>query len=540
MNIKVIISILCVFLVMCILYIIFRMLNCSKKDDDSESYTYSGYNYTRQVCCHDNICDKEYVSKECILKKYNNTMYNPDGSPSGGILVTMFNLNNICVNYNYRGKTCLKSVDECGEDSFFNPGDINQILTMIKKTGGGTNCFALDTTYFRADMPQYVFGPYLGDMVIGLIIDTQVIFDYIACMFPIDAGSISRYNPSCVEDNFAAYIQSVKTKNKKDAWLEYIKSQNSRALGSSGCGVNDRGEKNGLIWAKNASDYFLWSEELAEDQYNVIEKLDEKDIDDTYWALSFFNKPFDKYQWRYWAESVKTIYDKAVKMGIEFIDNQFLGNDGYRENEVDIYVPNNPGVNCKDTCSMEDDNSNCTDLKCIYDKKKKSKNNSDKSKKILCDDCNVTEEFKHVFAKALLGVISVAEDNCSNTETMIKKGGPGQFGCVDNLECIYDSNSKSCGGKDISAEECIKNTSCCYDYKSKHCYKPTMTNSKCCCDVEFTDDVAKKMINTWNSSAYRVKYGGKKIGAYRMRVKDIYNFSYDKNSLKELDLKQII
>ena len=77
-----------------------------------------------------------------------------------------------------------------------NVADINDWLTSILP--GGTNCYNIATTYWRKDFPQYVFGPYKGDdITIGVLLNVTTIFDYIAGMYPMDSGTVARYNNHC-------------------------------------------------------------------------------------------------------------------------------------------------------------------------------------------------------------------------------------------------------------------------------------------------------------------------------------------------------
>ena len=473
------------------------------------------------------VRNSEYVSKSEVLSKFNNTKYNSDGSPQGGVLVSLFDNLDVCPDYDYTistdnntspssSNTCKTDADQCTSNgAIINPGDITQVLTAVKQQGAGTNCFALDTTYLRKDLPQYVFGPYQGgDMTVGIIIDTQIIFDYIACMFPIDSGSIIRYNTTCVDDNIETYIQNAsEASDKSKAWDDYISSSDSVALGSAGCGNPNA---NGLNNYTSASQYFMWTDESAQDQINIIKQLTDNQIINS-WSTEDSNKPFSKYQWKYWAKAVQYVYSKASEMGDTFIYSQILGNDGYRENEVDIYIPNETGVSCTDTDQQE---------------------------------CNVKEDFKSVFAKAIIGVISVAQDNASTAES-ISKYGPGGFGCVDGKTCQNPSISEKCG-KSNDVYDCLATSSpspspspiasnnCCYDSDSGKCYSATDTYTICCSNTDLSESLAKRLASNWNTSDYRVKYGGRKIRAYKMRVENIYNFDYTLGQEKNLNLTEII
>ena len=470
------------------------------------------------------IRNEGYVTRSEVISSFNKTSYNTDGSPKGGILVSLFDNLDVCPDYEYtvstKGKnSCKLDASDCTTDgAIVNPGDITQILTTVKQQGAGTNCFALDTTYLRRDMPQYLFGPYSGgDMTVGIIIDPTVIFDYIACMFPIDSGSVIRYNPNCVDDNIQNYINDASEVGKNNAWKDYIQSSDSVALGSAGCGTTDG---NGLTNFDSASGYFMWTNEWANDQLKTIKNLSTKDLDYNSWAVTDDNKPFDKYQWDKWSEAVKNIYSQVSSDGYNFIYAQMLGNDGYRENEVDIYIPNESGVDCTDTDQGV---------------------------------CNVTEAFKSVFAKALIGVVSVAEDNASTAPSISSKG-PGGFGCVDGKTCENSGMSESCG-KNNDVYSCLTESTssstsspspsststnnCCYDSDSGNCYKASNTDTKCCSSTELSESLAKNLADNWNSSNYRTKYGGRKVRAYKMRVQNIYNFDYTLGEEKNLNLQEI-
>ena len=467
---------------------------------------------------HNNKKNKsqDEITIDDIKSKFNNIEYNSDGSPKGGILLSMLNNKDICDNYKYQSNTCFQNIKDCENKIPFNPGDINNLLSRVKKSAN-TNCFSLDTTYFRIDLPQYVFGPYTGiDMVVGIVLDTQVLFDYIGCMFPIDAGSVSRYNLECYDDNIKDYIDN-KNKTPKQNWYNFIQNKDSKILGSCGCGsMSDKNIKQGLTSYENASDYFLWQENKVKQYTNSISNLISNDIINNYWA--FGQQPYDKYQWKYWVEAVKKIFDKVNNYGMKFVESQLKNGDGFRENEVDIYVPNNKGVDCADTCE----------------------------EKQSCSSCDVTEDFKKVFVKSLLGIISVAQDNCSNAPDP-SKHGPGGFGCIDNLKCDPNNMNKckairKCNSSSkTDVDTCLKNN-CCYqidDNGKESCYEPTKTNEKCCCSQEFSEKLAKSLADNWNNSDIKEKYGGKKINAYRIRVDDIYNFSYKKDEMKDLDIEQI-
>ena len=457
------------------------------------------------------VKNKEGYNKNCnsyIIKKFNDTTYNSDGSPNGGILISLFDHLAICPNYKYKissdtDSSCQTKSNQCTtENAILNPGDISQVLTANKKHGSGTNCFHMATTYFRRDMPQYVFGPYRGsDMTVGIIIDPQIIFDYIACMFPIDSGSIERYNTKVIDDEFDTYLKNTSQIASKLAWKDYITTEGSKALGMAGCGIMNGYDM--ISGVNNASEYLLSNDKIASDHLKEIKNLKGNKLTEESWSLTDNNKPFDKYQWSKWVEATKTLFSLSSKQGKEFIHSQMNENNGYRENEVDIYVPNKDNLNANNINSV----------------------------------CEVTEDFKKVFASALIGIVSVAEDNSSTTPS-ISKHGPGGFGCVDYKTCEDPLMSKDLGAT-IGVYDCLEKENSCYNAQTGKCYEAQDTNTKCCGNVSLSESLAKQLAKNWNKSKYRRKYGGTKIKAYKMRVQNIYDFNYKMNQEKNLNITEI-
>jgi hypothetical protein len=106
----------------------------------------------------------------------------------------------LCPEYVYSGTEkshCLENISECLSKSILDITNITTLLDKLRKSAS-TSCYAVDTTYFRSDLPNYVFGPFPGgDINIGLILDLDKLWNYVACMFSIDSGSVSRYNNCC-------------------------------------------------------------------------------------------------------------------------------------------------------------------------------------------------------------------------------------------------------------------------------------------------------------------------------------------------------
>ncbi len=86
-----------------------------------------------------------------IKSMYNDMSYNDDGIPNGGILVSMLDTTILCPNYQWQSKKCLKDISQCG--AMLDISDINSVQTRVRDTFS-TNCYSIDTSYLRADMPN--------------------------------------------------------------------------------------------------------------------------------------------------------------------------------------------------------------------------------------------------------------------------------------------------------------------------------------------------------------------------------------------------
>jgi len=320
-----------------------------------------------------------------IKSRYNDLSYSDDGMPNGGVLVTMLDTTVVCPNYQWKSKICLKDSSQCG--TILDISDINSLQTRVRE-GASTDCYSLDTTYLRADMPNYVFGPYEGaDMTIGIILDVQKLWDYIACMFPIDSGSINRYNCTCRDLNrcddptcTSQYGSCTPDINPEqwigkgaEGWNKYLQSDSSKDIAMAGCGKIGFSKACGLTGP--ASDWILHTDAAALSHTNDV--ITSNDLLKNDWVFTDNNTPFSKYQWQTWVEMTKTIYQLADNK--EFTELQSKkGHDGYRENEVDIIVPN--------------------------------------KHRSPTDPCMVTDEFRKVWMDSILGVFTNANTNCSNIE----------------------------------------------------------------------------------------------------------------------------
>ena len=187
--------------------------------------------------------------KQDIINLYNNSKsFDNDGLPNGGLLVSLLS-NSYATGVNIGYNTTETNLDYPNNNTCYNnqinvPNliDLNKLLLDTAKENL-TNCFSLDTSYMSYDSPGILFGPLLDNgknpgendipviinMSIGLIFDINKIKKYIGCMYPADAGSVSRYNTKASTD----YLNS----NDLNDYDKLIRSSKGKALADAGCGL---------------------------------------------------------------------------------------------------------------------------------------------------------------------------------------------------------------------------------------------------------------------------------------------------------------
>lgn len=107
--------------------------------------------------------------------------------------------------------------EEC---DIFDVGDIRELL-RYNFNDAGTLCYALDTTLIQYNLMPLVFGPYLNydgtgeSFQIGVLLDYDIIKDYIACAYSFDGGSIGRTAPNGVK--YGIYDEETANKCKEEA-----------------------------------------------------------------------------------------------------------------------------------------------------------------------------------------------------------------------------------------------------------------------------------------------------------------------------------
>lgn len=233
--------------------------------------------------------------------------------PQGGFLATMFNI----------------EVIGCDPDKVPDLSDVRYIIETINPKVDMTR-YSLDLTYLRDDLPRYVFGPTFSfrktetpvskSWQIGLLLDATKLFPYIACMYTIDSGSVARVGAT---SNYAKQI------NDQDLTTEYPRLLNSKkglGLNQAGCGLIQHDVRD----RDNPASFMITSHQ------QIPPTPTERDIRRG-WA--FTQKPWSRNLWREWLNSIKAVQKPIDRIGSLFFKLQFFGVDGYRENEVDLFVP---------------------------------------------------------------------------------------------------------------------------------------------------------------------------------------------------------
>ena len=181
---------------------------------------------------------KQSITKDDILNLYNDTSFNDEDLPNGGLLISMIS-NGYALGgdiKDYPGNKKCYSIEDIIYD---NIPDFNDITKLLYDTAmeNSTNCTSLDTTYIRYDAPGILFGPVLNNnnliinMSIGLILDINKLKKYIGCLFISDSGSDGRYN---TKDNFGERLND----DDFDDYNKLIRSKKGQELANCGCGLS--------------------------------------------------------------------------------------------------------------------------------------------------------------------------------------------------------------------------------------------------------------------------------------------------------------
>lgn len=333
-----------------------------------------------------------------------------------------------CINYESNcplGRTDVncKCID-ASQCTLLDIGNIEELLNY-NLTDAGTNCFSIDTTYLNKNLPPRVFGPYLQtkngnynglgeSFPIGFLLDLENLKKngYIACGYTFDAGSVGRAPPDAVK--LGIYSQKIADKCIQEALKitdedlaagklhignkGKISEKYCPASVMSGClnfdttyspadkipNLNNLSPYVIQNCADIPSEKCLTKDAFGDKSINPFFELDDKGFKNfkkhavqiqsilgkqsrTIWDESNIKKFYDTNSTNtpypdYWAYQIPA----DVKIGKKSIG---WGKDGYKETEVDLFIPQKKG----------------TDIKI---------------------KCQPTEKFKQVFRESILGIFT--------------------------------------------------------------------------------------------------------------------------------------
>lgn len=128
--------------------------------------------------------------------------------------------------------------------------DLSNFHTManiVANRNNSISCFALATTLQNSRLAQSVFGPFpggpgaqhewiSGDMTLGVFLDVRPLQKYIACMSPLDSGSVGRYGDIDMRAPQALQISSDLLSEGIDGVVQACSEYDECGLFMAGCG----------------------------------------------------------------------------------------------------------------------------------------------------------------------------------------------------------------------------------------------------------------------------------------------------------------
>ena len=318
----------------------------------------------------------EFTQKD-IINKFN----------SSGLLITLNTTDLYCSEYVENLKKCIN--DKCFNNCPLGQSDLNcecinisqctikdvsdiaNILNINKKVAS-TSCFAIDTTYLHKSIPPILFGPYPSmSFPIGIILDYDIIKSYIGCAYSFDAGTVARIPDESIADG--CLQSALNITDEKILNGELYKGTIDKI-------TNDNCPPSSMIGCLNPN-RISYSPQLGE--FDITKSPNVQKCDDiqneyclsksAFWDLD--SNPF--YEGN---ESGMNLFKKDVIKTQDILGKQIrntfdynninaytnsdyapdywgynvIGKNGYRENEVDLFVPQKNGTDINKVCNPTD------------------------------------------------------------------------------------------------------------------------------------------------------------------------------------------
>lgn len=163
-----------------------------------------------------------------------------------GILNTSLTLQQACPGYFDSHDRCPSSALDC-KGGVVNIADYNILNNVLATTETGVSCFSLATSLQSSRLAQIVFGPFptgvspidntaiTGDTTVGIFLDIRPLRKYIACLSILDSGSEGRYGNTSDRIPQALKITSSRLSNDYQGVLDECASSNECGLFMAGC-----------------------------------------------------------------------------------------------------------------------------------------------------------------------------------------------------------------------------------------------------------------------------------------------------------------
>ena len=184
------------------------------------------------------------IIKADIIHNFNDTSFDENNLPNGGLLISMIANDYACKIDNFTDYPKSKKCHDKNDIKDKNVADLKDINKLLQdtKVENYTSCNSIDATYTRTDVPVMLFGPVLGgsmtepiNMSIGLILDVNKLKKYTGCMYLSDSGSTGRYNFSR-SDGTVIPANNI-SDDDLDDYNKLILSPKGAELSAAGCGL---------------------------------------------------------------------------------------------------------------------------------------------------------------------------------------------------------------------------------------------------------------------------------------------------------------